>query len=123
MKSGPFGCQNWPYGTFYCTETYALAQITSTSKVISLLDDYDPIRCHYDLDYDTTVLKDKVFLHLGMTNFLFVDGHVKAMKPLSTLGDASAPGQGNLWLNDNSDFSATGLTNAKAVLSAPYNPE
>lgn len=123
MKSGPFGCGNWPYGTFYCTETYTLAQITSTSRVISVLDNYDPVRCHYEVDYDTTVLKDKIFLHLGTTNFLFVDGHVKALKPLSTINNSAVPTQENLWYNDNSDFSATGLTNANAVLSAPYNPE
>jgi prepilin-type N-terminal cleavage/methylation domain-containing protein/prepilin-type processing-associated H-X9-DG protein len=39
-----------------------------------------------------------MFSHLGMTNFLFVDGHVKALKPLSTIN--SAPSQsspGNMW--------------------------
>lgn len=123
MKAGPFGCSNWPYGTFYCTETYNLSQFSNPAQLIGVLDDYDPIRCHYDVDYNATVLKDKVYLHLGVTNFLFMDGHAKALKPLSTLNDPAVPARINMWLNDNSNFDTTNLGYAQSVLSAPYNPQ
>jgi prepilin-type N-terminal cleavage/methylation domain-containing protein/prepilin-type processing-associated H-X9-DG protein len=46
--------------------------------------------------------------HLGTANFLFADGHVKALRPLSTLNDVNAcnatPKQLNLWTRDNSGY-------------------
>ncbi|BDI33705.1 hypothetical protein CCAX7_57560 [Capsulimonas corticalis] len=62
--------------------------------------------------------------HNGRGNFLFMDGHVKAMKPLTTLdlGDGGS-GPVNLWTNDNKPFlgdpnaSAPGDTTGKTVLS------
>ncbi|MEO7717113.1 MAG: DUF1559 domain-containing protein [Capsulimonas sp.] len=43
--------------------------------------------------------------HTGMANFLFIDGHVKAMKPLATLDQTSGgSGQTNLWLSDSSNY-------------------
>lgn len=34
--------------------------------------------------YENTASRNKLTNHLGMTNFLFIDGHVKSMKPLAT---------------------------------------
>jgi len=47
--------------------------------------------------------------HTGRSNFLFLDGHVKSMKPLDTLdkqdgGNAST----NMWTNDGSSFTSHG---------------
>ena len=47
--------------------------------------------------------------HLGTGNYLFADGHVKAMKPLSTTNESNAcgtpsPTQINLWQRDNGGF-------------------
>ena len=70
--------------------------------------------------------------HLGMSCFWFMDGHCKAMKPLSTMnavdpGSPNAPGSPlNLWTIDNSSFtdqdhtlsiSATPFTFARENLS------
>jgi prepilin-type processing-associated H-X9-DG protein len=42
--------------------------------------------------------------HLGTTNFLFADGHVKAMRPNQTVA-----GGRNMWANDPNAAVATGL--------------
>jgi prepilin-type processing-associated H-X9-DG protein len=46
--------------------------------------------------------------HSGRSNFLFLDGHVRTMRPLDTL-DRQDGGTGsvNMWTNDLSDFSST----------------
>lgn len=46
--------------------------------------------------------------HTGQTNFLFIDGHVKSMRPLSTLDvQDGGSGQTDLWLYDNSVYGKT----------------
>jgi prepilin-type N-terminal cleavage/methylation domain-containing protein/prepilin-type processing-associated H-X9-DG protein len=51
--------------------------------------------------------------HAGMANFLFADGHAKAMKPLSTVNECSPGTAGcvarniNLWARDNAPFWGT----------------
>jgi prepilin-type N-terminal cleavage/methylation domain-containing protein/prepilin-type processing-associated H-X9-DG protein len=46
--------------------------------------------------------------HSGMSNFLFADGHAKAMKPVSTMNEAATnPTKTNLWVRDNSPFVGT----------------
>ena len=46
----------------------------------------------------------------GMLNCLFVDGHVKSLRPMSTLTPI------NLWTRDNTSFSGQDLQNAQAIL-------
>lgn len=43
--------------------------------------------------------------HLGTTNFLFVDGHVKALKPTATIA-----GGVNMWVRDNQSTTTPGTT-------------
>ena len=43
--------------------------------------------------------------HLGTTNFLFADGHVKAMKPIATANATT-----NLWSNDNNTINGAVIT-------------
>ena len=52
--------------------------------------------------------------HLTTTNYLFVDGHVKSLKP-----SATASGTVNLWANDNAPFAAatTAMGTATAFLN------
>lgn len=66
--------------------------------------------------------------HSGVSNYLFCDGHVKALRPFATLAAADGGnGQGNLWTRNNLNFSdATNpqpndLTNAKAFMTAEVN--
>jgi len=62
--------------------------------------------------------------HLGRSNFQFMDGHVKAMKPLATL-DLADGGSGsvNMWTRDNKAFTdaspppAVGDATGKTVLA------
>jgi prepilin-type N-terminal cleavage/methylation domain-containing protein/prepilin-type processing-associated H-X9-DG protein len=62
--------------------------------------------------------------HMGMTNYLFMDGHVKAMKPFNTLSRTDG-GQSevNLWRYDNETFIAWQLKEQAAGLGpAEPNP-
>ncbi|MEO7715978.1 MAG: DUF1559 domain-containing protein [Capsulimonas sp.] len=58
--------------------------------------------------------------HTGVTNFLFADGHVKAMKPMATINECDpagcAPKQTNLWTNDNTPFTGADWTVANTNL-------
>ena len=60
--------------------------------------------------------------HLSMGNYLFVDGHVKAMKPLQTISAAmGGSGAVNMWANNNTDFTGTPATTAKDILTKATN--
>jgi prepilin-type N-terminal cleavage/methylation domain-containing protein/prepilin-type processing-associated H-X9-DG protein len=60
--------------------------------------------------------------HLSTTDYLFVDGHVKAMRPMATLHTADGGSAGvNMWSNDGVAFSqdgtdASNATNARTHL-------
>jgi prepilin-type N-terminal cleavage/methylation domain-containing protein/prepilin-type processing-associated H-X9-DG protein len=57
--------------------------------------------------------------HLSTGNYLFVDGHVKSMKPLATISSTmGGSGGANLWAKDNIDFTTT---NARDVLVKSTN--
>ena len=59
--------------------------------------------------------------HSGMSNFLFADGHIKAMKPLATMNKDNGTGT-NLWdfeglpFTDTAVYPAATQTNVKLVL-------
>ena len=56
--------------------------------------------------------------HSGFTNYLFVDGHVKSLKPFATLSKADGgTADSNYWVNDGRSFSDAGNTNAAADLA------
>ena len=48
---------------------------------------------------------DQFTNHLAMTNFLFVDGHVKSLKPTATASSTV-----NMWSNDNNQINGTTAT-------------
>ncbi|RYX82474.1 DUF1559 domain-containing protein [bacterium] len=60
--------------------------------------------------------------HLSTGNYLFVDGHVKSMKPLSTVSTTMGGGGSvNMWSRDNTDFTDAipeggALTNTMSIL-------
>ena len=58
--------------------------------------------------------------HTGVSNFLFADGHVKALRPLATINECDpagcTPKQTNLWTRDNSSFTGSDLTVAQTLL-------
>ena len=64
--------------------------------------------------------------HTGMTNYLYVDGHVKSLRPFATLSQRDGGTSSvNMWTRDSKDFTDspnTGdLTNARALLTATAN--
>jgi prepilin-type N-terminal cleavage/methylation domain-containing protein/prepilin-type processing-associated H-X9-DG protein len=60
--------------------------------------------------------------HLSTGNYLFVDGHVKAMKPLATISAAMGGSGGvNMWANNNTDFSTTTTRDLLAKATLNYN--
>lgn len=61
--------------------------------------------------------------HLATSNFLFVDGHVKALKPINTLNKVQGISQpGNLWYKDGTGMhlGANYFTSAQANLNNAY---
>ena len=88
----------------------ALAQFASSSQTILILEHSDnsgnpDLYQVGDLAGSTNTNFQN---HLGMTNFLFADGHAKALKPLSTIA-----GGVNMWtLNPTVDVAPTVLKNA-----------
>ena len=63
--------------------------------------------------------------HTSFSNYLFSDGHVKAMRPFATLDTTAAGCSGsgtvNMWTYDSSDFSAANCTLANANLAVAVN--
>ena len=71
------------------SETIMVAETTSTRP---------------DIDMNDEALWSKLYAgHLGFTNYLFVDGHVKSLRPLQTY--YAGDGVRNMWHRDHSLFS------------------
>jgi len=117
-QGGPFGCENEATGPGYCISPVPLSAIGSTSQVISVLESTDAGRMEIEVDYPGFPFGKTVFTHFDTTNFLFVDGHVKAMRPLSTINDGGS--QINMWTINNSPWTGTSLTNAQTNLRGIY---
>jgi len=85
----------------------SLAQINSPSQVIAILEEtneaYPDINV---LNHFSGFNQDMFAGHTTMSNYLFCDGHVKALKPLATLFPCgTAPV--NYWTADNSSFAGS----------------
>ncbi len=76
------------------TTTTSIADITSVSQVIIVGETGNVTRT--DPEYWTNANDTRVRNHLSQTNWLFVDGHVKSMKPTATINPV------NLWNITNS---------------------
>lgn len=60
--------------------------------------------------------------HLGSGNFLFVDGHVKALKSKATiLASEGGTGSVNMWKINQASFGNPDITNVRANLDAADN--
>ena len=97
-----------------------LAQLTAPAQLISVVESIN-ITNFWEFQVDNTSfsLFNK---HLATANYLFADGHVKALKPFATL-DAASGGVGdvNLWDREGKPFTnsfprANSLNNTRAVL-------
>ncbi len=105
-----------------------LAKIQSAASLILMTED-DPKN-----DYGTEDVLDNntapnhgngIYAgHTSFSNYLFSDGHVKALRPFATLDAANGcagSGTVNMWTNDSSDFSTGNCTQANTNLAAAVN--
>ena len=99
---GPFGDTN--------ITGVALSQISAPASTIDVVESnsyYNDFSVTYSPLFATT--NDSLYSgHTSFGNYLFCDGHVKAMRPLATI-DSTAGGSSpvNMWTLDNSPFSTT----------------
>ena len=113
-----------------------LARIASPSQVIGIAESsayYSDVFVNARIEGDsgafhatnTTGWNGHVFTgHLGVSNFWFMDGHCKSMKPIDTMnnvdpGSPNVPGTPlNLWTIDNSSF--TDHDHTLAISATPF---
>ena len=93
----------------------SLASVQAPAQTIGILESttkYTDFYVDYPTNYAqptvTTDNQGSLFAgHTGFANFLFLDGHAKSMRPLSTLDatDGGSAGDVNMWTLDNKPFS------------------
>ncbi|BDI32052.1 hypothetical protein CCAX7_41030 [Capsulimonas corticalis] len=101
--------------TFYCVSPISLAALTQPSQTVGVVEfassfpDYHVTSTFFNF-FDSP--GSNLFAgHTGRGNFLFLDGHVKAMKPLSTLDkEDGGSADTNMWSNDGASFTSHGAT-------------
>lgn len=120
---GAFGFSN--YGTSFTLWTPPnLAQFTNSSQTITVLETVQVNDNAMGWAANEDPLRPYLFNgHLATANYLFMDGHVKALKPLATISAANGgAGSVNMWSRTGDDFSSNGgspdIANAKANLAA-----
>lgn len=120
-------------GNIGCTVPISVALIVSTAQCISVVESTArnsvfqvKIPATYGVETDNTNSAGNLFSgHLGTSNYLFADGHVKAMKPLATVNECApsascVPAQANLWVRDQSPF-VSSLTAVRQSLTFSNN--
>ena len=121
-SGGPFGCYAGPTACYTYVPTSLIASPAQVIGVTEMVNANQVGRVEYYFSSGPGAY-DLQFLHLGMANFLFMDGHVKALSPLSTI---NGPGsQVNLWSITNAPLTNSPtpeLTYAQESLGVPYNP-
>jgi prepilin-type N-terminal cleavage/methylation domain-containing protein/prepilin-type processing-associated H-X9-DG protein len=103
--------------TFYCVSPTKIAVLTQPASTVGVVEfsggfaDYHVTSTF--LNFFNSPSSCLFAGHTGRGNFLFLDGHVKAMKPLQTL-DVQDGGSAdtNMWTNDGSSFTSHGASNA-----------
>ena len=84
--------------------------IVEDGATVDSLRDFNVTDCVYGSSLPSCggwgVQAGRLFIHGTVSNFLFLDGHVKALNPISTLdtADGGSNGNINMWTNDNASF-------------------
>jgi len=112
-------------GVFGQAYTIPLSLITNPSQLIAvtelwhapwvtvIVDRHDLSNTEDGITY--TAYGDLIFAgHLGRSNYLFADGHVKALRPLQTITDV------NMWYRTHEPISATGRNVLERAESKAY---
>ena len=117
-----------PYSTFpaeYFGNTISIASVQFPSTTFAVMEhdkDYATDTPIFDIaseggDYDPAATGRKGLFagHLGTSNYLFVDGHVKSLRPSATMGTTDGS---NRWSLDNNPIGyPPSLETAKAILT------
>ena len=109
--TGSFGGKR-PFKKF--PEVVALASVQSPATTIAVCELRGAASSPFAdaLAYFTNATSDEAFInHLSTTNFLFMDGHVKALKPTAT-----ATSTINMWTNTNKTDTASPTDGAPSAL-------
>ncbi len=96
----------------YTASPVALADIPKPSQTILV---HEQENTGWTRPFAATTTNIEFTNHLGATNFLFADGHVKSMKPTSTL----TPGSLNMWAVDT--VQGNGSNTLKSGLASQEN--
>lgn len=109
--------------------TSPLSKVVSPAQCIMLLEEAPTTSSTNNLDISNSGFTGRLFAgHITMTNYLFTDGHVKALKPSNTLCTADGGSQAtNPWTKDglcfsdqtsNSHYNSGDLPAAQSILEA-----
>ena len=100
----------------YPTNTTNIAVLVSPAQTIAVMEvtkgvgrTDEMVYTDYDVANDNGFFNNRMFAgHTGFENFVFLDGHAKAYRPLATL-DTQDGGSNtvNLWTTDNTPFGGT----------------
>ena len=104
----------------YQSDGFAIAGFNSTSQTIAVAETRSG---GWGAEIGNSSLNGAFFNgHLSTANYLFVDGHVKALKPFMTI-DSTAGGVGNInmWTRDNGPLTGAAVTNATTNLQTEVN--
>ncbi|PQV63477.1 hypothetical protein B1R32_11138 [Abditibacterium utsteinense] len=104
----------------YNKDGFAIAGFSSTSQTIAVA---EMTSVAWGAEIGNGSLNKGFFNgHLSTANYLFVDGHVKALKPYATI-DSTAGGMGNvnMWTRDNMPLTGNALNQARQNLLSEVN--
>jgi prepilin-type N-terminal cleavage/methylation domain-containing protein/prepilin-type processing-associated H-X9-DG protein len=118
-SSGWNGTQTLGMCADFNTTPIQLSQIQQVSQFISVVETRER---NVNLDIRDSGSDWLWSGHMTTANYLFADGHVKALKPFATIDSAAAgSAPANMWTWDNSSFGGSDATNAKNNLQNAIN--
>lgn len=105
------------FGAEYSNVSTSMAEIQFPAMTLAVVEanksDTKSDTPIFDISSNTDYVNRLFAGHLSTSNYLFVDGHVKALKPTSTMGTTSSS---NMWRIDNEPF-GYGLGDAQTCLA------
>lgn len=103
--STPTGAPNGMFEYPGCARL-GLAQLQAPSTTIWLIEAWSSNASAYEFNVDWIGYGPVLFSgHLSTANYLFADGHVKALRPMQTVPNMGSPDEVNYWYNDNKPIS------------------
>jgi prepilin-type N-terminal cleavage/methylation domain-containing protein/prepilin-type processing-associated H-X9-DG protein len=101
---------------------YRLARFNNPSLTIAIVESESTFEPRYQPTAGTPATNKLFAGHLNVSNYIFLDGHVKTLKPLATISGAGPDNKNNMWTFDNSWFRLwDGSANTGGPGSDAYN--